>query len=154
MKNLKRIVYHIAGNDYESFDSLTIRVNLQYVSIENVKKLVKELMLKISPAGKTISDYPFNLKPFNLTGHAENIYLFLSKIGFKDHSEVRDSINIRNTELRMPTRRGIRYLGISCYDPILHTWELKSNSPKSINGRQSIINGKLWRKYYDNNKIS
>lgn len=149
MNAMKRIVYHFDGKDYSSFQRVYLTFKIQETSIQNVLELAKSHYVRVkSFKRELISEYPQMLKCFELYCFAEDMYKFLESIGFKESSEVYDNVIIRHHKFRMPSRKGRRYNGISCYNPKLHTWELKSNSPEKIVGKQSIINGKLWRKYY------
>lgn len=147
MKTLKRTVYHIAGKDYESNQVITMTFNLQIVSIQTILDLAKSKQLKVVSFGQPQPDYPIMLKSFVLRGFAFQVALFLADLGVKDHNEVFDNFTVRHHAFRRERIRS-RCDGISCYDPQTHITTMKSNSPVKIEGRQQIINGKLWRRIY------
>ena len=156
MKSLKRTVYHIDGKDYESNEVITLKFNIQRVSIQTILEKANDCYIHVKSFAKEYNEYhgtvvypDVNCKVFVLGGYVSNMANFLISLGYSEYSEInRGFFNIIHSCYRKPSNIGQRYKGIICFDPITKAWEMKSNSPSKINGNQSIINGKLWRRYY------
>lgn len=158
--HLKRTVYHIAGKDYEQNEVIEFHFNIQRVSINN--------FLNLAYAGHQVRHYVigiggwFNdnhhttvdsaMKAIRVRCYASMLYNILQSLGFNWHNELNTlSLTVRNVELRaVPRIHHERYNGILVFDPKTKRSWLTSNSPRKIIGTQSIINGKLWRKYKTN----
>lgn len=155
---MQRIIYHIDGKDYEDCDIVVLKINIQTVSIQNVLTLLKNVggWYYIKHYSPVFTDYHStftngNMKEFVIVGTARTIVEFAKKLGKTEQSELNSNWFIRNSELRAVNFgrfKNYRFEGISCFDPITKQTTFKSNSPKKIVGRQAIINGKLWRKFY------
>lgn len=163
---LKRAVYHLAGKDYEQNDMVEFTFHLQRVSINNFLNI--ELYenypnFKVRNLVKSFGREFFNdhqhtttdgkLRSFVVKCSAAHLFLLLNKIGIKEwHSVENMELYVRKGDLR--AYEGVidsRYAGIYVFNPKTKSGHFTSNVPKRIIGRQAIINGKLWRKYYDKN---
>lgn len=161
--NLKRTIYHIAGKDYESTDILEFTFFVQVVSVENflnIEPYANFAKFKIRHAvrhiGKAFIDHmrtntDRSMKPIIVRCSAETLCLIFDKLGIKEwHSVDALCLYVRKGELRAyDGHKDHVYNGISVFDPKTKKSWLTSGTPKKIIGRQAIINGKLWRKYYD-----
>lgn len=153
---MTRTVYHIAGNDYNTNDSVTITFNVLAVSIQNFLLLVKESRCYVASFGQIFTDNQQtttngDMKTFKIKGAARNMVELAKKLGKKDFDNFNDNWNIRNSALRAKdfTRcTNTRFNGLSVFDPVTKITTFKSNSPVKMIGRQQVIGGKLWRKYY------
>jgi len=156
--SLKRTVYRIAGKDYEESDLVTFTFFVQRVSINNFLNLkyfkerkVRDLAIEIGEF--TIDNVHTNvdaaIKPITIHAYASTLAEIFSMIGITSHHDIEKSdIYVRNRELRaVDTVRHERYNGISVFDPVTKKTRMVSGAPKKIEGRQAIINGKLWRRY-------
>lgn len=152
---MKRTVYHIAGNDYQPHNLVMLTFLVQRVSIQNFLKKAREHYLRVLNYGNYIEDYQPTytdnvLKPLTLKGTANNMAEFANFLGVTDIDELRENMYIRQCSLRARDGdkfRNKRYNGFSCFDPATKIITFKSNAPRKIEGRQAVINGKLWRKY-------
>lgn len=156
--SLKRTIYHIAGKDYESQDVVEFTFFIQRVSINNFLNLeffkhykIRSLPYKI---GEWTIDYMHTnvdaaILPIIIKTFAFNLAEVLNLLGISDRHDIDTPyLYVRNIELRAKQSiKHERYNGIHVFDPKTKSSYLTSNSPKKIEGQQSIINGKLWRKY-------
>lgn len=157
---LKRAIYHIAGRDYESNQPVIFTFNIQRVSIENFLNLEVRKSITVRNYVITVSDY-FNdyqhtsvdnkMKAITVKCFPETLCIILEHIGVSEYNDVYNCVlNVRNSKLR-----AIQHLSkkldkkYSCFDPVKKSFKLVSNTPLKINGRMAIINGKLWRRYYN-----
>jgi hypothetical protein len=165
--NLKRTVYHFAGNDYEATDIITFVFYVQRVSINNFLNLNYSdysTGLIVRNMNYSIGDFELDyqhtnvdraIKAITITCTAAALFLLLKKLGKKEwQSQETRIMFIRKSELRsVQYVADKKFNGISVFDPVTKKQWYTSGSPKKIEGRQAIINGKLWRKYYNTNPI-
>lgn len=162
--NLKRTVYHVAAKDYEANELIEFTFFIQRVSINNFLNLTfseSRPNLKVRTFVKMIGEFTIDfhntnvdpaIRPIIVRCYPGTLLEILHKIGLKDWSELDTNyLYIRNTNLRaLKSVQYTRYNGIHVFDPKTKRSWLTSNSPQKIQGSQAIINGKLWRKYYNN----
>jgi hypothetical protein len=159
--HLKRTVYHIAGKDYESTEMIEFTFYIQRVSINNFLNLeyYPNVFCKVRRLVKNIGDFEIDfqhtnvdsaMRPITICCMIQHLFVILQHVGIKEwHSLDTISLWVRNSNLRAVQHcNKTRYNGISVFDPTTKKQKYTSGSPKKIEGRQAIINGKLWRKYY------
>lgn len=150
---MTRIVYHIAGKDYEEHQTVTLTFFIQTVSIQNFLSLVKLNHCYVdSYDNKIINDSQIThtnglLRKFKIKGFSPNITKLAIALGKYNHNTLDDNWYVRNASLRSTTGLKPRYNGYTMFDPITKKTTFKSNAPAKLKGKQTIINGKLWRKY-------
>jgi hypothetical protein len=158
--NLKRTVYHIAGKDYESTDMIEFTFHIQRVSIQNFLNLeyypnsICKVRRLVKSMGQFENDYQHTnvdtaMKAITIRCIVHYLFAILEHVGKKEwHSLESLKMNVRNAKLRAVQHcNHTRYNGISVFDPITKSQYYTSGSSRKIEGRQAIINGKLWRKY-------
>jgi hypothetical protein len=142
---LKRTVYHIDGNDYNQFQSVSLNIIAPVISIETIRKILVGNKLSTTIDKETFCmDNRIKCKQIKIKGYACNLYDFLKVIGVKDNSEVRDNLYIRHNEFKKIVYKPLP-IRFSCFDPSTKVTKFTHNSPKVIN-KQEIIHNKLWRK--------
>jgi len=156
--SLKRTVYHFAGKDYEATDIVEFTFFVQRVPINNFLNLNyaphRQVRKKVRHIGSFLIDHAHTnvdaaIKPIIVRCMAATLFLILEKLGMHNYSDI-DNMRtyVRNRDLR--AKQSVthdRYNGIHVFDPITKSSWLASGAPKKIEGKQAVINGKLWRKY-------
>lgn len=159
---MTRIVYHIAGKDYEDTQAVIMTFNVLAVSIQNFLTLAKSNHCHVEWFGKIYTDSQQtttngDMKSFKIKAYSPAyLVAFAKALGKYDHMDLDDNWNIRNSNLRAVdfTRcQNTRFNGLSVFDPATKMTAFKSNSPVKMTGKQMIINGKLWRKFYASSKM-
>ena len=139
---MTRTVYHFAGKDYETNQTVNFNFILPRNSIQSFLVLCAEKGIRIKPITKTFTDGSKLIETYSFP---ENLASLCNHLGKRDWHEVLNGWQLTHSILRVE-KPSKKYFGYMCYNPQTKTTELKSNSPFVIKGKQQVFNGKLWRR--------
>jgi hypothetical protein len=154
---MKKTMYTFAGRDYEEGELLTFTFRVQRCSIENFLNIRVEDHWAVRECKLSISDHYVHdtqptftdgkMRDITIRTYARRIYIILKEIGYQDHSTVIElSAVVRNNKYRAERSSNKRAFRFVCFDSKTKEWRYTGNSPVKMNGKQQVINGKLWRK--------